>query len=390
MNLDPRSTDWGYPPLPDWVAGFRDHQVSAIEDIVDAFTRTDIVMLDAPTGSGKTLIGELVRRMLGPKGIYTCTTKSLQDQFVTDFPYAKVVKGRANYPTENFPAAFPELSCDDCEGNECSLCENACPYKSAKFAAVHHELPVLNLHYLLAEGNARGEFKGRELVVIDEADLLEGALMNYVEVRISRAMQHRWGITPPEKKTVEASWAAWVDKQLPRLASIKARLDPSDRRQRKLARQLDGLLFNMRLLQGDLHSDEGTRWVYTDYESGNITFKPVTVDGLANRFLWGLGGKFLLMSASLVSAEQMASDLGIEDYEWVSVPSTFPSENRPVKLAPVASMTKNTYDAELPKMVEAARRVVAQHPDQRVLIHTVSYKLAKDLSDGLKGAGRPL
>ena len=46
--------------LPSWVKEIRPLQGSATDQIVDAFnTGSKVVMLDAPTGSGKTLIGDL-------------------------------------------------------------------------------------------------------------------------------------------------------------------------------------------------------------------------------------------------------------------------------------------------------------------------------------------
>ena len=43
------------PPWPEWLTGFRDHQVTAVEQIIDAYDHgVGVVFLDAPTGSGKT------------------------------------------------------------------------------------------------------------------------------------------------------------------------------------------------------------------------------------------------------------------------------------------------------------------------------------------------
>lgn len=74
-----------YPglPLPSWVQSLREHQVTAVREIVEAFEDVDVVFLDAPVGAGKTLIGELVRHEMNvDKGLYVCTDKALQDQFL--------------------------------------------------------------------------------------------------------------------------------------------------------------------------------------------------------------------------------------------------------------------------------------------------------------------
>lgn len=393
LDLLPDRDDvsWGYPALPMWVSGFRSHQHQAVAEIMDAFERgVKVVMVDAPTGSGKTLIGELVRRQIGGKAVYTCSTKTLQDQIIEDFDYARSVKGRANYPTQRHPEQFVlpgelKVSCDDCTGAECQLCDGfeSCPYQKAKGRAAEAPMAVLNTAYLLGEGQGeRSAFAGRPIAIIDEADLLENSLMGYVEVRIGRAAQRKYGITPPGKKTVKESWLAWCDVAIPKVrAAMVATHKPKEEK------QAANLLRKLMLLRDDLRDEDRTDWVYTDYESGNIVFKPVMVDALARQFLWPLADQFLLMSASLVSGEQMAHDLGLEDGEWevVVVESTFPVENRPVHVAPVATMTAKQYDSELPKLVKAIDNIIAEHDGENILIHTVSYKLAADLVRQVKG-----
>src|SRR4030095_11554461 len=77
-----------------------DDQIEIANEIVNGFRSRDVMFLEGPTGVGKTLIAELVRRKLKAKTIYTCTTKALQNQFVKDFEYAQVLKGRVNYLTQ--------------------------------------------------------------------------------------------------------------------------------------------------------------------------------------------------------------------------------------------------------------------------------------------------
>src|SRR3990167_7803123 len=76
---DPQHPGWGDPPLPEWVRVLRAPQRDAILAAVDAFGRgARHVVVSAPTGSGKTVIGECVRRALGGRGTYVCVDKGLQ------------------------------------------------------------------------------------------------------------------------------------------------------------------------------------------------------------------------------------------------------------------------------------------------------------------------
>src|SRR5262245_43462103 len=100
---------------------FRPAQIAALERIAASDAR--VLLVQAPTGSGKSLIARAAGAVLGMRATYCSTTKQLQAQFCRDFQDAVELRGRANYPTEN--GAFPVVTCDDCdwrEGRGCSWC----------------------------------------------------------------------------------------------------------------------------------------------------------------------------------------------------------------------------------------------------------------------------
>lgn len=407
----PQDPRLGEPPLPPRFTRFRTGQWEAANQIVEHLRDPNIkvVMLSAPTGSGKTLIGDVVRRRYAPSStIYTCTTKTLQDQIVRDFPYAKSLKGRNNYPTLNFPETVTADSCSISEG-KCPWCETVsqCPYQVAKREAKAAPLPVFNTAYLLNTFAFVDDFRGRNLVVIDEADTLEAEIMRHVQIEIPKHMQRRYRITPPEKKTVKESWHKWAVKTMRILKAAESRLTISvsrkpDPKQVKQLRRVSSTLRQVeQLLTPTVYRDgpdglTGTGpavfqdWVYTGYETGDIVFKPVVVDKIARRVLWKHAHKFLLMSATLVAPQQVAEDLGLRDGEWavVQMDSVFPVERRPVFLKPKANMTYKTKDTAYPKMVAAIQQIIDDNPGKRILVHTVSYDLTQHLRNHLAPDGR--
>lgn len=389
---DPSDARFGPTPLPSWVKALRPHQWAAVTEIVGHFRAgRKVVLLDAPTGSGKTLLGELVRRELHLRAMYVCTTKQLQAQVLDDFPYARVLKGRSNYPTLDYPQMFDpvlgtdRITCDDCSkaDDHCDFCSvvSRCPYESAKKEALAADLAVLNTAYYLAEANHVGRFRP-EFVIADECDELEAALMGYVEVTVGPADRKRLGLDVPEKKTVEAAWVEWLDGAV---AAASAELStypekPTSARQakrkRKWARKLDQLEF----VRAGVAAGG---WVYDHSRPDWVTFKPVKVDRLAQRLLWSHSPRWLCMSATTISFDQMAADLGLEDGEWasVTVPSTFPVERRPIHVAPVADLTYKTEDVEWVKAADALVSILEQHAEDAVLVHTQSYRLNQRLFD---------
>lgn len=313
--------------LPDWAnkEKWKKTQESVHDDIIDSFERgSSIVMLDAPTGAGKTLIGEMVRQTLKTRGLYLCSTLDLQSQFSSDFPTAAILRGRTNYPTFDDPASFPSLNAGDCVKRkivigastkmECQWCNpvHACPYESAKAHALRSELVCSNLTYFLHESNFVGNLTlNRGLVVIDEADLIEDALLNFVAVSISQRQQKEYGISPPEKKTVEDAWIDWADNCQPVLEALLKRPSGHELRDIRKRKSLERLLADVKRLN---HPDSGIasgNWIYTGYDRGSIEFKPVRVDTIAKDFLWRHAKRFLLMSATTISFGAVAENLGI-------------------------------------------------------------------------------
>ena len=63
----------------------------------------------------------------------------------------------------------------------------------------------------------------------------------------------------------------------------------------------------------------------------------------------------------------------------VNVPSTFPVENRPIYYWPVARVTAKTYQNVLPQLAESVNSIIDHYRTDRILVHTVSYRLANDL-----------
>lgn len=386
-------------PLPVWVTEFRDHQWKAAMEVINHFRNgVDVVFLDAPTGSGKTLIGELVRRLAGEDAWYVCNNKSLQDQFSRDFDYAKILKGRSNYPTLSMP--FPEYTTSDCTktGGEddasCYWCPEVynCPYEKAKGEALGAALGILNTSYLLTEGNHIGKVKGRGLAVIDECDVLEAELMGFVQYEVSEARLKKLGITAPVKGVRKKTILDWLVNELrPAIANHLRHLPMSNElsviRERQgytsLLGDTDRIITDLttEIEAGLIEDDHTSNWV-RDNDAGPMVLKPVKV-GHYGSMIWGLADKWLCMSATIISTDEMVESLGIRDlglsYATVTVPMTFPVEHRPVMVAPVARMSYGEKDKAYPKMLTAIKKVMDMHPDDRILVHTVSYDLSKYL-----------
>lgn len=390
--------------FPKWFESFRPPQIKAIEEICGSFESVDVVLLDAPTGAGKTLIAEICRQLLSVSGIYCCTQKTLQDQAARDFYWGKVIKGRSNYPTESFPRLFggrEALSCADCTktpgvDDSCKWCSSVrlCPYERAKYDALSTPLAIANTSYLLTECNGPGRFKNRGLAIIDEADVLEQELMRYVEFTVSSRARERYALPTP-KITVVESWLPWIEEVTPilkeRIFDISRDGDLDDIRTLRELRSLANMREGLGVVKGGL--EDGT-WVYTG-DKEKIQFKPVGAkeSGLGEKYLFPHQKKWLLMTGTPVSPSfLMEEEIGCErNYRVVSIPYSWNVANRPVYINGVADLSgKEKKPEEIEKLVESATSIVSA-TDHKVLIHTVSYDLAGIMCDTLSSrVGKPV
>lgn len=409
LPLGTQRPDYPGNPLPGWVQELREHQVTAVREIVQRYRDgADVVFLDAPVGSGKTLIGELVRRELGvPKALYICTDKGLQDQMVGDFPYARVLKGRANYvPIE----PVGDVTCEDCtisgDIRMCAWCPQPldCPYTVARTQALGTrtggqwtgaaELAVLNTAYLLTAANRAHMIPRYPLVIADEADMLEGSLIGFTEYHVPKWIAKRAELTMPRKGAHRKTLAEWFLDAEARIQNTlesgtqNGTLDPKDQRrmQRFLAETRQCGQYVAQDVTNPIIGDDGVaiERMIRDYGSDQwpvetLKMRPITVSNWGPKNLWRHGKKWLCMSGTIISADEMADSLGLPlTYETVEVPSTFPVANRPVILAPVANVTRKATDRDYQALATAIERIAERHAG-RILVHTTSYALTHRL-----------
>lgn len=395
--------------------GFRPQQGAAIERI--ARSDKNIILLQAPPGSGKTLLMAGLAKYLKSRVLYTAHTKQLQDQVMRDFEsYAVELKGRSNYPClKGGKFTCNECSkkggssaarCKECQYTDCDSrfpahnretcpCKDDCLFELQKQKAENAEMAVLNTPLFLNENRFSDSFRDWPWVVLDEGDLTENALMSFIGVSITSHQIRQLGLAFPKTKTVAEAWFKWIQEQaIPavdfRLAQIANSGDFFELREKT---ELERLSYKLNFL---IHENL-KNWVFIPEEKPEAkaeeklwTFKPVFVSRYAQPNLWDHGKRFLVMSATLISKYQCAQDFGLKDNEceWIDLPSTFPVSRRPIYFRPAADMAHKNKDHAWPQMVKAIDAILEKHRREKGIIHTVSYPLARYVMEHSKYSSR--
>lgn len=395
----------------------RPGQVEAIRLILDSFSQGKrFVILEGPTGSGKSAIGMTVSEFY-KNSFYLTVQKLLQSQLNRDYSSDVMVelKGRNAYDCNFFRlhgdklvnvgaltkdglerAKLKTISCDRgyCKVSEgkssCKLCfptetQTTCPYFDQVAKATNSKKVLMNFSSFLYQIHYTGRFEKRELLIIDEAHQCESQIMDFVSVTISDLPFLDHGISLPKSEN-PGDYAIWIHdhKILELVGSIaaEAREVRDLKREEEFTRLYQKLNRFMRSVSEDMEN-----WV-CEYEETKIggqtirtaTMKPVFVSSLVSPLLFEFGDKILLMSATILDHKVMCKSLGMKESEvaFHQMENRFPKENRPIYLKSAGIFTGGNakMGAWGPKLVAAVDEIVAKYPDNRGIIHTHNFAIA--------------
>ncbi len=377
---------------------FKDYlpnQGEAILSIEEQFrSGKSTVLLSAPTGSGKSLLSVVLSKRLAEQysfdfsSLISVQTKTLQDQYTDDFSFMASVRGRGNFQC----AEQSDLSVNE---GLCTLpdykCEekfNICEYYIQKAAAAKATSVVTNIAFFLHElAYTDGMVcANRNLLVIDEAHLLENAIMGFVSVLLPEKSLRAIGVDLPSlKEPVDAkNWAAQIFPVVAReYSSITARVSSASRSNGNVdvydMRQLLRYKAMARRLQ-TLRDIEPGKWFLAQTYAG-YTLKPFLVDEFVQPLVTSHSPRVLMMSATFLSSRVMTKLLGLDAKTtgWHEMDSNFPVENRPYNFVPVLKLNYKTGSIGYQRITRVIDEILEKHPEEKGVVHTSSFKIMNQI-----------
>lgn len=379
---------------------YREKQEATLEALVDAFQQKDCVILEAPTGSGKSALIMALAKYYDSAYIST-PQKALQQQYMDDFGDDDLVvemRGRSNYICvfdKNFNCKT--ALCQKKDSFDCPEKER-CVYLMQKEQAIRSPITVLNFAYLLSEGMIPRTGEGqllmdyrRDLLVVDEGHGLIDFAQSFVDLTLSfRNMPQSITSFPfmedisDVKKFLRKLYAEYEVWQ------AKFSQPYNDEEQEEIDK-IEKQKWKIRHFFAEL--EDGKEWIFTVRGKGKykkLVLKPAFISDFVRENVWSRGDKILISSASIIDEHSFMREVGLDtdDVVYISVPMTFCPENRPIYYTPVGKMTRAEQDETFPYALDKIAEVVMNHENERGLIHCHSYKRLEKIYDNFCGVER--
>jgi Rad3-related DNA helicase len=419
---------------------YRPQQRECIEYIVNQFNSDKkTVVLECPTGSGKSAIAMTIANMVS-SSYYLTSSKQLQDQLLDDYDDIVVLKGRNAYPCTYWSRRYSILrdrkmmtsnelatiisqnpTCDNgyCKrglrGDEhtgkasCKQCftsngqlpgeltelplgmtHSACPYFEKLFDAVKARKVVMNFNNFVAQTSIQ-RFGVRDLLIIDEAHNQESILMDLVSATLSDYRLKKFNIKIPEYDTV-AKYIKWVNDNKIRdlLVTVCEELKCSGV---STYNEIDSITNMIKSYDSVINKIDnntyGDEWIVQYEDLGTyrkVIFKPVYVQNYANDILYKYANKVLMLSATILDGNVFCNSLGIERYDAAlkRIGNNFPVENRLIHFDPVCKLTggKTQSAVWMPKVIKKVNELVRKYKGKKGIIHTHNFAIHKALLEG--------
>jgi len=377
----PSPHDFG---LPERFNSWWGHQEQALERAITSPKR--VIAMVAPTGFGKTPVGETLSMYWGARTAYLVISRALQSQIMGDFTHRFDVRGKQNYECLALAdgGVEPQFArCDQaealCEG--CKYKDKGCHYFDAVRAATldDHVLTNYSMWFAMSrykEGGL-GEFNA---LICDEAHQIPNALCSALRIELAQRAVEQFTRGPVPTSQPLDMWREWAAAHLhtlsPKLDGMQQTARNSGRAPREL-KELKGLvsaLEDLSRAQGDWVEDRSNLQSPTRAHAG---FEPLSPAPYAERLLFRGIKHVVLMSAVLRPKHLELLGLSMDEVEFLEFPSTFAIARRPIiHVKTVQHKSTMSHDAKL----EAVRRVdqiISGRLDRKWLIDTVSFDRSK-------------
>lgn len=361
-----------------------DYQVDYIQEVLKELDTCDVLVLDADTGSGKSVILQTIANFLNKTKKWTTATITpkvqLQDQYDKQFKDTPILKGMARYRCRE----IPELDCKEKRemyGN-CDGCE--CPFVIAKKSVEKADNAVFNFHsYILNKVR-------KDVIIVDEAHNIYNALSDMQSLKVWKHVSNY-----PENLVHYSDITIWLEKEIENLESeinficsaINSKTPLDQKREilkeaSRVKKKLDKFRKTCRGIQvaPTNYFVEHSQDYYKGEMKDQLRLRPTTLEKMP-AYLWGDSTqKIILASGTIREIDIKKFGLSRKRVKFFKMPAPIAAEDRPIKCEFIGNMAWKYQNKNMPRLLEKIKELKARHKDTKGIVHmpyNMSMKLKK-------------
>lgn len=418
---------------------YRKGQRETIEDVIKSYNlnKNGVYLLDAPTGSGKSLIGILFSAFMasrGKKGYILTSDISLHEQYTKDFSkYGLIswgqIKGVDNYSCTLNNEKFSIGECKNkglnYQESEKLNCYNACGYFQSRKKAISADVSLLTYSYGLIQRNFVEDksqngsaFEQRDFVVCDETHKVVELVQSHFSPKLSQktaenVLKLTLGLAdigfPNVLIPVDQLRETMDDivheedknvllKHLKRTMVILGKAQSYRDEVQKDAKDRFGsenvpsnwkaVFKNFDYVKDVLCKVEdyieiieksGLHFMIKAMKDDEATFNCLDERYLMEKHFLNRFGFKLLMTATMGSKTEFESSIGAKKAFYRKMASTFDFSRSPIYYYPKRRMGMKDIEKNMPWLVKTVSDIMDAHPTESGVIHSGSYDLGNKL-----------
>ena len=414
---------------------FRKGQREIITKICETYLEDpeSTLVIDAPTGAGKSLIAMWsahILKELGNRGYMVTSDLSLQDQYESDFYNYGLrwpsIKGVDNYECSVNGLPFSSGDCKlkgmGYDQAEKLPCYNSCEYLQNRRRAIDQPIALLNYSFWLIQRNyveakmlqddRPVPFEQRDFVFFDEAHRIDDIVQSHFSPRIEPGLVERMMTLNRFASKQGFQEASYTKNKIQSLVNHMMVGDKNDvfAAMSEFERILHGFGKVRQVANKMAKKRYGTAGVPKDWQTAFGHFdrlkdvhckvedylsliKEVGIDKMVldqneheakfmcveeslmiNKYLHEKANFKVFMSATIGDPRAFVKIMGIKNAKFIRMDNAFNYDKSPVVFVNRHKLSFREREESLPKVVEIMDQIISKHKGQRGIIHCGSYE----------------
>jgi len=381
------------------------------------------IIIQSPTGTGKSFLAATIARWQGSSSILTATTE-LQDQYSKDFVYMKTVRGKTHFPClqlDSLDSCSKGLCYDPKTEENCAykphksliLLERKgtlketisykphnfsepCHYYFQKYAGEIASHTVYNYAEFFSSVFYTKDAPKKGALIFDEAHAIEDKIVDFVSLELIRSEIEKIGLQMPEIQQDLVTWISFANdvdnayaKAISELKSIIEENSKGNTTMSKNLAELEGKHDRLSYVLKKM-KDKKENFVISKAtldKNGlmyHVSIEPIDVGSYLND-VFSFGDVILFMSAT-IDDQMFCKSIGQskEECAFIQVKeSPFPVQSRPIHFLNVARLNKNLMESAMPKIISKIDEIMNKHGSEKGIILTTSNKQIDDIMQGV-------